>query len=288
MITGMNVIYETINRDPYGEYASASDKKFRADLDSGLIINPNTRHIAPEPTAPVDVQQANQDLYDGAQTMKKALERVDYDMRKQKPDIMTDVGFHYGAHVRATPAFYTSDRADGTMEQTKPIVDKGYEERGYDYATSSAWDFTVENGQFRAYSKSVTKGQYDYVTKGDAGGGSSSWGGTDMVQAVSQDQLDVIQKTLNDNKDLLKGVTQLLNGIQGTHNDVANAPNLSLKDLIRNAEGLAIQETGLSPDSKYHKNYQDLNKAETSTFYRETAHKMDSNLQTTNNIDTYS
>lgn len=287
MIAGMDMVFEPVEINPFNGPDTAQARAERALLNSEGKLTLGPRYITPEPVAPVDVQQANQDLYDGAQTMKRALERVDYDMRKQRPDIMTDVGFHYGGRVRAMPEFYTSIREDGSLDQTKRIVDKGYEERGYDFATSSAWDFTVENGQFRAYSKSVTKGQYDFVTQGDAGGGTSSWGGSGMVQAVSQDQLDVIQKTLNDNKELLKGVTQLLNGIQGTNNDVPNAPNLSLKDLIRKSEILAIQETGLGPENKYHKHYQDLNKAETSTFYRETAHKMDSSMQTTNNINTY-
>lgn len=283
MITGMDMVFKSIEINPYAADAPLALKKFRADLDSGLIINPNTKHIAPEPTAPVDVQQANQQLSDGVNMMKHALVRVDYDMRQKSPDIITDMGFHYGAHVRPLPEFYTSYKEDGSLDQTERI-DKGFKDTEYNFAVSSAWDFTVENGQFRAYSKSISKGQYDYATKGDAGGGTSSWGGTGTMQAVSQDQLDVIQKTLNDNKDLLKGVTQLLNGIQGTNNDVANAPHLALKDLIWKAEILAIQETALRPD----KNYQDLNKAETSTFYRETAQKMDPSLQTTNNIDTYS
>ncbi|MCX7205067.1 MAG: hypothetical protein NT086_03600 [Proteobacteria bacterium] len=284
MIAGMNVVFAPVEINPFNGPDTAQARADRALLNSEGKLTLGPRNIAPEPTAPVDVQQANLTLYDGAQTMKHALERVDYDMRKQRPDIMTDVGFLYGGHVRATPEFFTSYKEDGSMEQTKRVVDKGYEERGYDYITSSAWDFTVENGQFRAYSKSVTKGQYDYVTQGDVGGGTGSWGGTGMVQAVSQDQLDVIQKTLNDNKELLKGVTQLLNGIQGTHNEVANAPHLALKDLIGNAEILAIQETGRTPD----KDYRALNKAETATFYRRTAHMMDLSLQTTNNIDTYS
>lgn len=284
MIARTSVVFEPVEINPFNGPDTAQARADRALLNSEGKLTLGPRHIAPEPTAPVDVQQANQDLFDGTQAIKSALERVDYDMRKQRPDIMTDVGFHYGGHVLAAPEFYTSIREDGSTEQTKRIVDKGYEERGYDFATSSAWDFTVENGQFRAYSKSVSKGQYDFVTQGDAGGGTGSWGGTGMVQAVSQDQLDVIQKTLNDNKDLLKGVTQLLNGIQGTNNVVPNAPHLSLKELIRKSEILAMQETGLRPD----KDYQDLNKSEKSTFYRRTAHTMDSSLQTTNNIDTYS
>jgi hypothetical protein len=282
MIAGMDVIFETIYINPYAANASPEAKKFQADLDSGLILNPNTKHPAPEPAAPIDVQQANQQLNDGVQTMKRALERVDYDMRQKRPDIISDMGFHYGAHVRPMPEFYTSVLADGSMEQTKRVADKGYEERGYDSATSSAWDFTVEDGQFRVYSKWVSKGQYDYATKGDAGEGASSWGGTEMVQAVSKDQMDVIQKTLNDNKELLKGVTQLLNGIQGGHESAANAPRLLLKELIMDAEKLALQETGRAG-----KNYQDLNKAETATFFRRTAHGLDKTLQTTNNINTY-
>lgn len=283
MIRRTSTVFESVEINPYNGADTAEAKAFRALLNSEGQLTLGPRHINPEPIVPADVQQANQQLYDGAATMKRALERVDYDIRKQRPDIMTDVGFLYGGYVLPLPEFYSASRADGTTYLTdKRIVDKGYVERGYDYITSSAWDFTVENGKFHAFSKSVTKGQYDYVTQGDSGGGTSSWGGTGMVQAVSQDQLAVIEKTLNENKELLKGVTALLNGIQGTDDEVPNAPHLSLKDLIGNAEVLAVQETGKISG----KDYRDLNKAEKAIFYRRTAHEMDANLQTAQNINT--
>jgi hypothetical protein len=279
----MGDLFETIEVPRYVGDGSPKDKEILALLDSNGKLPLGPRQIAPEPVAPADVQQANQELSEGLHTMKRALERVDYDMRKQRPDIISDVGFHYGAHVRSRPEFYTTFREDGSMEESKPVEDKGYVELGYNFANSSAWDFTVEDGQFRVYSKSISKGQYDYATTGNSGGGTNTWGSTEMVQAVSKDQMDVIQKTLNNNKELLKGVNQLLNGIQGSHDGVANAPHLMLKELIRSSEILAMEETGLRPD----KNYYDLNKAETATFYRRTARALDPNLQSTNNINTY-
>ncbi|QKJ65593.1 hypothetical protein HQN60_01915 [Deefgea piscis] len=283
MISRTAVIFESIEVPRYTGDGSQKSKEILALLDANGQFTLGPRQINPEPIVPADVQQANQQLYDGAETMKRALERVDYDMRKQRPDIMTDVGFHYGGYVLPLPEFYSATHADGTTYLTdKRIVDKGYEARGYDFATSSAWDFTVENGKFHAFSKSVTKGQYDFVTQGDSGGGTSGWGGSGMVQAVSQEQLAVIEKTLNENKELLKGVTELLNGIQGSHDDVPNAPQLSLKELIRKAELFAGQAAGQIP----FKASTDFNRAEKSVFYRRAAHEMDASLQTAQNINT--
>jgi hypothetical protein len=278
----VDIMYEPQICIPYAGNNSVEAQSFRANADSNLQLSLGPKYIAPEPPAPVDVQVANQQLTDGVHETKRALARVDYDIKKESPDILTDMGFHYGAYVRPRPEFYTTFKEDGSTEQTKRIEDKGYEERNYDSATSSAWDFTVEDGQFRVYSKWISKGQFDYATKGDVGDGANSWGGSGMVQAVSNDQMDVIQKTLNDNKELLQGVTKLLNGIQGSHDGVAHAPRLLLKELIMDAEKLALQETGRAG-----KDYGDLNKAETAAFFRRTAHGIDNSLRTTNNIDTY-
>lgn len=211
----------SIDYDPSVNAAANGSAWFYAGLKEGSIRS-GPGPVTPEPDSTPDVRQANQQLVDGVNSVKHALSLVNYDMAKQRPDIVDDIGFHYGGHKLATESFQNTYKEDGSIDKSKPYVEIDSPQK-YDSATRSAWDFTVENGQFRVYSQWMEQSQIDWVTKGEISNDHT------MVQAVSKDQMDVIQKSLNGNKELMQGVKNLLNGIQGSQSDVADAPTLMLK-----------------------------------------------------------
>lgn len=243
------------------------------DVDSS--VETTASQVRPEPPSTPDVKQANQQLVNGVETMKQALSKVAYDVAKQRPDIVDDVGFHYGGHKLATEPFQNTYKEDGSIDRSKPYVEMDAPQK-YNSATSSAWDFTIENGQFRVYSKWMERSQYDWVTKGEASSDHT------MVQAVSKEQMDVIQKTLNDNQQLMQGVKTLLNGLQGNDSPVANAPSLLLKQLIMDGERINLQEAGRAG-----RDYLTSNNAEKAGIFRRVAHALDSSLQISDHINVF-
>ncbi len=264
----------SIDFDPSVNAAANGSAWFYSGLKDGSISS-GSGPVAPEPDSTPDVRQANQQLVDGVNTVKHALSKVNYDVAKQRPDIVDDIGFHHGGHKLATESFQNTYKEDGSIDKSKPYVDNDSPQK-YDSATSSAWDFTVENGQFRVYSKWMERSQLDWVTKGENSSDHT------MVQAVSKEQMDVIQKSLNSSKELMQGVQNLLNGIQGSQSDVANAPGLLLKQLLMDSENLNLQEAGRDG-----RNYQSANNAEKAGVFRRVAHGLDPSLQTSSNVNTY-
>lgn len=264
----------SIDVDIFGPNATPESKMLAAGLKDGSIkIGPSP--AAAEPDSPADVRQANQQLVDGVNTVKHTLSQVNYDIAQQRPDIVDDIGFHYGGHKLATEPFQNTYKEDGSIDKSKPYIENNAPQK-YDSATSSAWDFTVEDGQFRVYSKWMDRSQFDWASKGETSNDHS------MVQAVSKEQMDVIQKSLNSNQELLKGVKDLLAGIQGNQGDSVNAPNLLLKQLIMDSENLNLQEAGRNG-----RGGQLANNAEKAGAFRRIAHGLDASLQTTVNINTY-
>lgn len=105
---------------------------------------------------------------------------------------------------------------------------------------------------------------------------------TPWYMAVSKDQMEVIQTSLNKNKELLQGVNNLLNGIQGQQNAIPDAPKLMLKQLIMDSEKLNLQEAGRAG-----RDDQSANNAEIAGVFRRTAVGLNPGLKISENINTY-
>lgn len=125
----------SIDFDPSVNAAANGSAWFYTGLKDGSIRS-GPGPVAAEPESTPDVRHANQQLVDGVNAVKQALSQVNYDIAKQRLDMVDDIGFHYGGHKLATESFQNTYQENGSIDMSKPYVENDSPQK-YNSATRS-------------------------------------------------------------------------------------------------------------------------------------------------------